>query len=310
MRKYLLFVLLILPLVLTGCFSETETTKRISSREVRRHVKGTKSDEEKFMELYELKDFSKWEIGRLFYVTDNKLKSILTPYDGIDTLNLADKVVKYQGYSEYISIDGEKDIALYFLVDDSIYIEYQTNRTMEQITEMERVFKVPFMVDMELIVSVNNLLKGRELYIKTPLWYDENNNLIKGERFIPVVITEILPGDATLPLKLKFQSVESGVTAYLFISSNDDSIINRSFESIFSFDNPKNEYPNISDENWKLIIKGRVAVGMTKDECRLSLGSPNSISSRPNYSTLVEIWYYNNGAYLIFEDGLLTKFRR
>lgn len=270
-------------------------------------VKRSKSDEEKFMELYKLKNFDNWEIGREFYITDNKLKSVLTPYDGLDELILADKIVKYQGYSQYISLDGEKDVALHFLVDDSVYIEYQTNRTMEQLTEMERIFKVPFMVDMEMIVSISNLLKGAELYVKTPLWYDKNGNLFKGERFIPVVITDILPGDATLPLKLEFKTVESGVTAYLFISASDDSIINRTFDSIFSFIDPRFNYPNITDKHWELIIKSKVTPGMNKDECRLSLGAPNNINSRPSYSSLIEVWNYNNGTYLIFEDGLLTK---
>ena len=49
---------------------------------------------------------------------------------------------------------------------------------------------------------------------------------------------------------------------------------------------------------------------MTKEECRLSLGRPNEVKRIPTYEGLKEQWFYNTGAYLFFEDGLLTSFRQ
>ena len=49
--------------------------------------------------------------------------------------------------------------------------------------------------------------------------------------------------------------------------------------------------------------------GMTKAECKLSLGNPDEVKKIPTYSGLREQWIYNSGAYLFFVDGLLTEYR-
>lgn len=49
---------------------------------------------------------------------------------------------------------------------------------------------------------------------------------------------------------------------------------------------------------------------MTRDEARLALGAPANIDRRPGYSFMREIWTYENGIFLIFEDGLLKSFRQ
>ena len=48
---------------------------------------------------------------------------------------------------------------------------------------------------------------------------------------------------------------------------------------------------------------------MTRDECRLALGAPNSYRTIPVYNAIVEQWNYDDGLYLIFEDGILTRYR-
>lgn len=55
---------------------------------------------------------------------------------------------------------------------------------------------------------------------------------------------------------------------------------------------------------------GTVTEDMTRDECRLSLGAPDNIDRRAGYSVLREVWSYENGRYLIFEDGLLRSYRQ
>ena len=46
---------------------------------------------------------------------------------------------------------------------------------------------------------------------------------------------------------------------------------------------------------------------MTKDEVRLSLGSPSSVNQRPSHEGVREYWYYPDGRYLYFEDGVLVE---
>ncbi len=83
----------------------------------------------------------------------------------------------------------------------------------------------------------------------------------------------------------------------------------RDFASLFYFENPRNRYPNITDETWANIIRGKVALYMTREECRLALGSPATVDRRPGISTMRELWTYENGIYLIFDDGILQSFR-
>ncbi len=66
----------------------------------------------------------------------------------------------------------------------------------------------------------------------------------------------------------------------------------------------------ITDANWDRIIHGRVALEMTRDECRLALGSPSHIDRYQGTSAYGERWTYENGVYLIFFDGILSSFRQ
>ena len=84
----------------------------------------------------------------------------------------------------------------------------------------------------------------------------------------------------------------------------------RRFGAVLSVADPRRRYQHVTDEVWTNIVDGKVAPGMTRDECRLSLGKPASVDRVPGSSYLYERWTYDNGIYLIFEDGVLTQFRR
>ena len=84
---------------------------------------------------------------------------------------------------------------------------------------------------------------------------------------------------------------------------------NRIFDRMFSFENPRLRYPTISDDIWDRITKGTLVKGMTKEECRLSIGMPEEVKQIPTYSGLREQWMYELNEYLYFEDGLLIDFR-
>lgn len=78
---------------------------------------------------------------------------------------------------------------------------------------------------------------------------------------------------------------------------------------MFSDTDPHLLYPQISDSNWELIKKGKLANGMSKEECSLSLGNPVNIRRVPTYNGLHEYWFYDNGVNLIFVDGVLERYR-
>jgi len=94
------------------------------------------------------------------------------------------------------------------------------------------------------------------------------------------------------------------------MTENASTMLGRDFDAMFVASDPRLDYPEVSDENWSHIQHGQVAVGMTKQECRLSLGTPNRISENPEQGGMREYWYYDGGAYLFFMNGLLSQFRK
>ena len=83
----------------------------------------------------------------------------------------------------------------------------------------------------------------------------------------------------------------------------------RTFPSLVSIYDPKLKYPQITAETWKLIQEGKVALGMTKEECKLSLGNPSEADSGHDWNNTIDVWSYPDGTCLHFQDGLLVNFR-
>ena len=49
------------------------------------------------------------------------------------------------------------------------------------------------------------------------------------------------------------------------------------FTDLFGIGNLRTKYPNITEEVWNMISRGKVRKGMTTDECHLALGNPMRI---------------------------------
>ena len=69
-------------------------------------------------------------------------------------------------------------------------------------------------------------------------------------------------------------------------------------------------FSNTTNQTRDWIENGQIRNGMTKEECRLSLGSPKEVNKGHNYSSTLELWQYTDGVYLQFQDGLLVNFRQ
>ncbi len=57
----------------------------------------------------------------------------------------------------------------------------------------------------------------------------------------------------------------------------------------------------------KLILQGKVRIGMTKNMCRDSWGEPEDINKSSGSFGLHEQWVYGTSSYLYFENGILTS---
>lgn len=303
--------LLLFMLILTSCFTGIENTKKITEKDV---VKVTQSmgntvEVESQYNSVNVDSFPNWTVGKRFYVVDSNLKRVLAPSVGydMDTLDLEGKTLVYKGYTEGNVFDNEPKVNLRFACDDKEFV-YPTNKTIEEIKRQHILLQVPFMIDEELVSRYQNMIVGKEFYIRTSLWYNEKGEMIPGKKFVKVRIDDVLPGDKVFPLRVSFVSDDR--VAYVFMSTKQSSVQNRLFDNLFSTKDIRLNYPAISDTNWNNIINGTVAEDMTKDECRLSLGMPNNIQERPTNDGLQEYWFYGDGMYLVFFDGLLKQFRK
>lgn len=296
-------------LSLEGCFTGVESTKAITQKDVERAYSGNAGKTTQTIEI-KLDTFPDWNMGKRFFVTDNNIRYIFSPSPqfNADTITLEGKEISYDGYTIGISIDGRPVVNLHFKYGTT-GLQYNTNRTMDDITRRHSSrLEVPFLVDLDEVERLKDVLRGKSLYIKTSIWYDSNGEMTWGRKYVKVNITDVLPGDKVFPFRIEFN--DAGRTAYVFMSYRDN-YLQRSFDNLFSDADLRQLYPAISDENWQRIINGQIATYMTKEECRLSIGPPDNLERVPTYNGVREYWYYSNGTYLIFdEEGLLTTFRR
>ena len=237
---------------------------------------------------------------------------MLADTDGYDkdTLHLAGHVLTYQGASKsglFLNGDNRR---LYIDFEDEetgSYLHYRVKAPEAS----HAISSLPMLIDLDMVDHVARQLVGKEFYVRTPIWYDtQTEQMMDGRHFIKVRIDSVLPGNAVLPLRVLFTTADTGEHAMVWMNDNLSTMLGRDFDAMFSVANPHESYPTITDANWERITRGQVVEGMTKEECRLALGSPKGISERPDQAGMREYWYYDGGAYLYFVDGLLSQFRK
>ena len=219
------------------------------------------------------------------------------------------KVFIYQGYRED-NIYGNKAL-VYLLFDcEGRTYSYYTGKSMQEIEAGNYQPLIPSLVDMDVVALARSLFVGKQLYIKTNRWYDSAGELLMGRQLVPVVVRAVEPGNNVLPLAILFED-ERGVEAQVYITTKSSTQTQMlSFDRLFAYDNPRSQYPDITNDVWQAITEARLLAGMTKTECRLSLGMPAEVKKIPTYSGLKEQWLYNSGVYLFFSDGILEEFRQ
>lgn len=308
MRKSF-FLILPIVLMLFGCFTGIENTGRISEKDVAKVKADKQSAEALYLDSVRPDSFQQWRPGKQFFVSDDNIRLIFDPINGIDseTLSLKGDTLIYQGYKFRKNLNNTEDVVINFSDGVNTY-SYDTGKPIEEVETQKPEYVVPFVIDLDYINKVQSKLKDKTLYIKSPLWFEEDLRKLNGVKFVPVTIKYVKPGDLIYPFHVFFEYKNRiyGVS----MSSQVSSIKNTTFDKLFSFNDIRKNYGTISDDNWVLITKGRVAVGMTKEECSLSLGTPKTIDRSPTHGGLYERWSYDNGTYLMFDNGLLLQYRR
>lgn len=309
MRRSLAIIYLIVPLLqLTGCFTGVESTPRITQADVKKQ-NITVTPEMRFLSDLSTPNPKEWNIGRVFYITDDKINLVLVPEDRSDAPLSKGQYVAFKEVSPALAVTGD-DVALMSFLSSSGKTYCYRSEVPYIDFEKKESFDLPFAVDMVLVDSVKNRIEGKKFYITTPVWFDEGGvSQKRGLRHIEVEVTDVKPGDNNYPILVVFARPGSMEKNSVYMTVGDKRTATRNFDTLFDLDNPRLKYKNITDENWNLIVHSRVRLGMTKDECRLALGAPKVNGQRPTTAGMVEYWQYSDGTYLVFEEGYLAMIR-
>ena len=296
----LLFVLCIL---CQSCFTGIESTKKIKFDDSDKENEQILSQEQLLLSHIKRQPFDQWEIGKEFVVTDDKISLIFN-----NNNSLSGDTIMYIGHSTYTHINGTTATQILFSHNNCDTLVYNSNLSPQELALSES-FEIPFTIQLSLVNDVRQSLLGKEFYTITSLAYDKMNNNISQPKFLAVTINEVTAGNSLYPIKISYTSSE-GHSASVYMTIGNKLQSTRNFDTLFSLTNPRDKYPKITDAHWHNITHNIVSQGMTKEECRLSLGTPLSIDRMPSNAGVIELWKYNHGTNLIFEDGILKDYKR
>lgn len=286
-------------LALTACQTGVESTPRITDKQVSRHV-GAASAESMLLSAIQGEKPSEWRSGKVFTLTGGKVSVAYTPASVSSELQPGD-TLRFASMTPASTITGARMTDFHFLTPGGQTVTYRMETAPERLGES---VTLPFLVEASVVDSVRTLLKGRQLWTLTLQRYDLDGQSIGGRKFQPVFITDVRAGRGEYPVEVLMGN------EMLYLTVDPSSRVNRRFANLFSLTDPRRNYRHITDKTWELICRGEVADGMTMEECRLALGAPREVERDATYGALIERWTYENGIYLLFSDGLLTRFRR
>ncbi|MDE6697098.1 MAG: hypothetical protein K2K25_09470 [Muribaculaceae bacterium] len=297
-------------IVCMGCSTGIESTKKIkmSKEDVKLMVK---TAEQAYTESLQGSPLSSWKDGKEFLAMSDRTLYIFEPTGLTNNLSgqaLKGKTLIFKGTDSYQTPDLREECILLFTDGQQTY-RYRTGKpTAIAMKEIESS-KLPLMSDLDLISQWKEKLMGQTLWTKSNLWYDEKGDRCSGQKFAKIIISDVVPATGDFPMKVKIKE-ESGKDAFMQLNYTSDAYDSRNFASLFFLSDPKAKYPKISEDNWTLIKDGKVGLGMTKEECKLAIGNPDEVNAGHTHSQTMDMWQYANGTYLMFTDGLLTRFRQ
>ena len=282
-----------------------------ASAQSRRNAK-TESEKAFVADNFPIVAPARWKQGEAFLFVDSALNVTLRPDRPLlgDTTNYSGRTFYYRGVREQTDWSGNSTIDLLFESEGRTY-RFESGKTLEQFADPTYNPLIAGLVRLAEINRADSLLRGRTLYILSAEWQaDDEASLTHARKMVPVTVTAVGVGDAYVPARIHFTDSEGRPYAIGVTLSGTLTTASRyRFDRLFSFSNPRLKHKDVGDEVWDLITRGKVAVGMTQNEVRLSIGKPSDVERVPTYSGLREQWTYRNGAMIQFQDGRVTAFR-
>lgn len=295
-----------------SCFTGIESTPRISADDAAARTAPVPpaSAEAAFMEGVQPQAPAAWEPGKAFTVADGRIGRIFVPAEPDDSTRVGG-VLYFKAFEAANTLSGLDATDVLFADASGAVHRYRLPSVALAAVDTLAQLDVPFAVDNELVGAIDSRLRGRRLYTRTPQWYspDGDRHAIAGLRYVAVDVDSVVAGDQYFPAAVCFHTVADSRPGMMLMSVGNGRADTRTFERLFFLGDPRRQYPEIKDEIWSLIVRSRVREGMTRQECRLALGQPDDVLRIPTYGGMSERWTYNDGIYLVFDDGYLTAYR-
>lgn len=280
---------------LPGCFTGVERTPVIKDSTSKSSTKTKHSDEQLLMASVVPEPPAEWKLGKPFLVSEGRLDYAYSPLTIVRTLSAGD-TLRFAGFRGAVRLSGDSITEIVLTTPLNDEVTYRIESPLSQIVKGSTL-SIPFTNDLDLVNEAKYVLKGKHVWTLKP------NS--QGRKYQPSVISDILPGNSDYP----FRVVISPDTL-LMVANSGSSATSRTFANLFTLSDPRKLHPDISDKNWELVAQGKVALDMTREECRLAIGSPAQVERNTLPSGIIERWIYEDGVYLIFTDGILTNFRQ
>lgn len=238
---------------------------------------------------------SAWLPGKELIFTDGNASLAFTPSSEAGRLVHGD-TLRFAGFTGMARLAGDSVTDFRFRTPRGSEITHRIEAPVSAVMQGGQI-PVPFTVEVSMVRKANALLSGRTLWNLRP---DS-----RGRRYQKVTVREVTAGTSTYPLTVVLLGGDS-----VQMVAEGRGLTSRTFDRLFSLTNPRDAHRDVSDEHWELICSGKVAEGMTLEECRLALGAPAAVERMAAANALIEHWTYENGIYLYFTDGILTRFRQ
>lgn len=296
--------------VMTACFTGVESTPKITEADVRSQQAQNRSPEAVFFDSLKYQPFREWKSGKRFLVTEQRISLVLDPQFAASDTSIVGRTLTYESVGEVVTITGLRacDISL----RDSLgkNHKYRINASLDELKRRNHV-EIPFTIELDVVESAGRMLNGNTYYLINSNVQDINGRSTLSPKFLPVVIEDTKPASQFSPIRvtIRYTSMPE-VKRQVLLGIGPTTTASRMFENNFSFTDPRTSHTSVTENHWQMIVNNQVAMGMTREECRLALGKPAHIDRIPARDGLHEIWTYDGGVTLSFVDGLLTEQRK
>lgn len=281
-------------MALPGCFTGIESTAKIK-RTAADTAAAIATPEQELIDTAAPQPPGLWKTGKRFIITEGNLGLAFTPVSATDRLHPGD-TIRFAGAEGGVRLTGDSITDLIFITPTGATLTNRIDAPPSALKAMSGRLSVPFTIEADMIDAARTALRGKTL------WTLRSGS--NGRKFERTEVVDVTSGTYDYPLTVVLSSGDS-----IRLINDGRNTSSGTFAYYFSLSNPRTRHPQISDENWERICLGRIAEGMTREECRLALGSPASVDRQVAYNGLIERWVYENGVYLVFTDNILTSFR-